>query len=156
NNTYQAYDNYSWVKGRHSLKFGAEVLRIEYNRFETPNPLGSFTFTNGYTTRTAANDGTGSALASALLGLTTQASRTVGPKELYGRQWASGYYIQDDLRLRPNLTINIGLRYELAPPISDARNGLSSIDFSKIPSPQTIFANGPLATYKPTLFVCGL
>jgi hypothetical protein len=154
-NTYQAYDNFSWQKGRHSWKFGAEILRIEYNRFETPNPLGTFNFTTGYTTRTAANDNTGSALASMLLGLSTQASRTIGPKELYGRQWATGYYAQDDIRLRPNLTVNLGIRYELAPPMSDARNGLSSIDFSKVPSPQYIFANGPLATYKPTLFTCG-
>jgi len=56
----------------------------------------------------------------------------------------------------PNLTINLGLRYELAPPMADARNGLSSLDFSKVPSPQYLFANGPLATYKPTLYVCGL
>jgi hypothetical protein len=155
NNTYQVYDNFSWQKGRHSMKFGAEVLRIQYNRFETPNPLGTFTFTNGYTTRTAANDGTGSALASMLLGSTTQASRTVGPKELYGRQWSTGYYFQDDFRVSPRLTINMGLRYELAPPMSDERRGLSSIDFSKVPSSQSIFLAGPLASYKPTLFVCG-
>lgn len=154
-NSYQAYDNYSWQKGRNNLKFGAEVVRIEYNRFQTPSPLGGFTFTNGYTTRTAANDGTGSALASMLLGLTTQATRTVGPSRIDGRQWASGFYAQDDIRLLPNLTINVGLRYELAPPLSDARQQLASIDFSKVPSPQQIFATGPLATYKPTLFVCG-
>jgi len=85
NNTYEVYDNFSWQAGRHSWKFGGEILRIQYDRFETPNPLGTFTFTNGYTTRTAANDNTGSALASMLLGLTTQATRTVGTKELYGR-----------------------------------------------------------------------
>jgi len=155
NNTYQVYDNFSWQKGRHSMRFGAEVLRIQYNRFETPNPLGTFTFTNGYTTRTAANDGTGSALASMLLGSTTQASRTVGPKQLYGRQWSTGYYFQDDFRVSSKLTVNMGLRYELAPPLSDKHHGLSSIDFSKVPSPQSIFLTGPLATFKPTLFVCG-
>ena len=154
-NTYQAYDNYSWQTGRHSWKFGAEVLRIQYDRFETPNPLGTFNFTTGYTTRTASNDNTGNALASMLLGLPQQASRSIGPKELYGRQWATAYYVQDDFRVLPNLTLNIGLRYELAPPMSDARHGLSSIDFSKVPSPQYIFANGPLATYKPALFTCG-
>ena len=154
-NTYQVYDNFSWQKGRHSWKFGAEVLRIQYDRFETPNPLGTFNFTTGYTTRTAANDNTGNALASMLLALPQQASRSIGPKELYGRQWATAYYAQDDFRVLPNLTINLGLRYELAPPMSDARHGLSSIDFSKVPSPQSIFANGPLATYKPSLFTCG-
>ncbi|NDJ10396.1 MAG: hypothetical protein EBY17_04290 [Acidobacteriia bacterium] len=156
NNTYQIYDNFSWQHGRQTLKFGADVMRIEYNRFENPNPLGTFTFTNGYTTRTAANDNTGSALASMLLGLTTQASRTIGPKTLYGRQNSAGIYFQDDIRLRSNLTLNLGLRYEVAPPVSDKHNGLSSLDFSKVPSPQAIFASGILASARPTLFVCGL
>src|SRR5262249_46519942 len=119
NNTYQAYDNFSWEKGRHSLKFGAELLQIGYNRYETPNPLGTFNFNTGYTPRTASNDGTGSALASMLLGLPNQASRTLGPKRLTGRQWASGYYAQDDFRLARSLTLNLGLRYELAPPTRD-------------------------------------
>jgi hypothetical protein len=155
NNTYQAYDNFSWQRGRHSLKFGAELLQIGYNRYETPNPLGTFNFNTGFTSRTASNDGTGSALASMLLGEPNQASRSIGPKSLTGRQWASGYYAQDDFRVRRNLTLNIGIRYELAPPMYDLHHQLSSIDFSKVPSPQTIFATGPLATYKPTLFVCG-
>jgi hypothetical protein len=155
NNTYQVYDNYSWQKGRHSLKFGAELLQINYSRYETPNPLGTFNFNNGYTSRTASNDNTGSAIASMLLGIPNQASRSIGPKSLTGRQWASGFYAQDDFRLRPNLTLNLGIRYELAPPIHDLHHQLSSIDFSNVPSPQAIFANGPLAKYKPTLFVCG-
>lgn len=154
-NTYQVYDNYSWQTGRHNVKFGAEVTRIQYNRFQTPSPLGSYTFTNGYTTRTGTNDGTGSALASMLLGYTTQATRTVGPETLYGRQWATGYYAQDDIRLARNLTLNAGIRYELAPPMSDAHQALASIDFSKVPTPQAIFATGQTATYKPALFVCG-
>ena len=37
----------------------------------------------------------------------------------------------------------------------DARQQMSSIDYSKVPSPQSIFQTGPLATYQPTLFVCG-
>jgi hypothetical protein len=155
NNTYQAYDNFSWQRGRHSLKFGAELLQIGYDRYETPNPLGTFNFNTGFTSRTASNDGTGSALASMLLGEPNQASRSIGPKSLTGRQWASGYYAQDDFRVRRNLTLNIGLRYELTPPMYDLHHQLSSIDFSRVPSPQTIFATGPLATYKPTLFVCG-
>jgi hypothetical protein len=155
NNTYEVFDNYSWQKGRHTLKFGGELLRVQYNRYQVPSPLGGFTFTNGYTTRTGANDGTGNAIASMLLGYTTQATRTVGPSQMYGRQWTSGFYAQDDIRLFPHLTVNLGLRYEVSPPMSDARQNLASIDFSKVPSPQQIFASGQTAFYKPTLFVCG-
>jgi Carboxypeptidase regulatory-like domain/TonB dependent receptor len=155
NNTYQIYDNFCWQRGRHSLKFGAEAMQINYDRYESPNPLGTFNFNTGYTSRTASNDGTGSALASMLLGIPNQASRSIGPKSLTARQLASGFYAQDDFRIRANLTLNIGVRYELAPPMHDLHHQLSSIDFSKVPSPQAIFASGPLATYKPTLFVCG-
>jgi hypothetical protein len=130
-------------------------MQIGYNRYETSNPLGTFNFNTGYTSRTASNDGTGSALASMLLGIPNQASRSIGPKSLTARQWATGYYAQDDVKARHDLTINIGVRYELAPPMHDLHHQLSSIDFSKVPSPKTIFATGPLATYKPTLFVCG-
>jgi hypothetical protein len=154
-NTYQAYDNFSWQHGRHSIKFGSEVQNIQYNRYETPNPLGTFNFSQGYTSRTASNDNTGNALATMLLGLPYQASRSIGYKQLNGRQWYWGSYIQDDFKVRSNLTINIGLRYELAPPMGDANYQLSSIDFSKVPSPQDIFASGKTGFYKPTLFVCG-
>jgi hypothetical protein len=155
NNTYQVYDNFAWVKGRHTLKFGGDLMRIEYNRYETPNPLGSFSFTTGYTSRTAANDGTGNALASMLLGLAQQATRTVGSNRIDGRQWAAGFYTQDDIRIAKNLTINLGLRYELAPPMYDKNYALSSIDFSKVPWSTAIFATGKLNFYQPTLFVCG-
>ena len=79
-NNFQLYDNIAWRVGRHSLKFGAEVLNIQYNRFESPSVLGDFQFTSGFTTRTAKNDGTGDPLASFLLGLPAIASRAVGPQ----------------------------------------------------------------------------
>ena len=62
-NTYQLYENVFWQHGRHAVKFGGEVLQVQYNRYEAPNSLANFNFTNGFTTRTANNDGTGDALA---------------------------------------------------------------------------------------------
>ena len=66
-NTYQAYDNMFWQHGRHAVKFGVEVLQVQYNRYEAPSILANYQFTNGFTTRTANNDGTGDALASFFL-----------------------------------------------------------------------------------------
>src|SRR5262249_18431235 len=109
----------------------------------------------GYTSRTAANDGTGNALASMMLGLPQLGNRAVGPSTIAGRQPAFSTYFQDDWRATDRLTLNLGLRYELWPPMYDANGQMASIDYSKVPTPQQIFANGPLATYMPTVFVCG-
>ena len=154
-NTYQVYDNVLWEHGRHAVKFGGEAVQVQYNRYEAPSSLANFQFTNGFTTRTAATDGTGDALASFFLALSAVSNRSLGPSRIDGRQWMYSGYIQDDFRVLPNLTLNFGLRYELAPPVYDARQQMASIDYSNVPSPQSIFASGKTAFYKPTLFVCG-
>ena len=54
-----------------------------------------------------------------------------------------------------SVTINVGLRYELAAPMHDAHQQMSSIDYSQVPSPQAIFAAKKTGFYNATLFVCG-
>jgi hypothetical protein len=154
-NTYQAYDNLSWNHGRHALRFGGQVEQVQYNRYEAPNLLGTYQFTNGFTSQIGKTAGSGDPLASMLLALPQQGSRSVGPSRIDGRQWIYALYAQDDIHLLPNLTLNLGIRYELAPPLYDIHHQMASIDYSKVPSPQSIFANGPTGFYQPTLFVCG-
>jgi hypothetical protein len=154
-NTYQVYDNMFWQHGKHAVKFGGEVVQVQYNRYEAPSTLANFQFTNGFTTRTANTDGTGDALASFFLALPAVSNRSIGPSRIDGRQWLYSAYIQDDFRIRPSVTLNFGLRYELAPPVYDVRQQMSSVDYSNVPSPQAIFASGKTAFYKPQLFICG-
>jgi hypothetical protein len=154
-NTYQAFDNFSWHKGRHALRFGGEVDAVQYNRFEAPNLLGTYQFTNGFTAQLGKTASSGDSLASLLIGLPQQGSRSIGPSRIDGRQWVYAFYAQDDIHLLPNLTLNLGVRYELAPPLYDTRRQMSSIDYSNVPSPQSIFASGKTGFYQPTLFVCG-
>jgi hypothetical protein len=156
NNTYQLYDNFSWAIGRHSLKIGGEFLRMDYNRSEAASPLGDFQFLQGYTSRTASNDGTGNALATMLLALPNQGNRQVVPTRLDGRSHFAAFYVQDDMRLTKRITLSLGLRYEIAEPLWDTRGQAASIDFRDVPWPPAIFQNGPLAFYRPTLFTCGL
>lgn len=156
NNSYQIYDNLSWVKGRHSLKMGGEILRTNYVRSEAAAPTGDFQFLQGYTSRTAANDGTGNALATMLLGLPNQGNRQITPTRIDGEQYALSLYVQDDIRLSRKLTLNVGLRYEVAPPIYDTRKQIASVDYSKVPWPTEIFATGNTGVLRPTLFTCGL
>jgi hypothetical protein len=144
--TYQIYDNVAWSHGRQAIKFGAEVEQVNYNRYEAPAALGSFQFTGKFT---------GNTVADFLLGLSPSASRSIGPDTIDAREWMYNFYFQDDIHVLSNLTVNLGLRYELAPPFYDLHSEMGSIDFSKVPSPQQIFAGGPLAHYTPTFFVCG-
>ncbi len=155
NRVYQVYDNLSFQMGRHTFKAGAEFLWTEYNRYEVPSTLGTLTFVSGYTSRTASSDGTGNGLASLLLGLPQIANRAIGPSTINGRQAAFATYVQDDWRVTPRLTLNLGLRYELSPPMHDAGGKMSNIDWSSVPTPAEIFAEGRLAYYTPTVFVCG-
>jgi len=158
-NVYQLWDIFAWQLGRHSLKLGGEFDAFQYVRYEYADPLGSLTFTQGYTNATAAApkaaDHSGDALASALLGLPQTAVRTLGPNRIDGRQKNYAAFVQDDFRVAPAVTINLGLRYEVSPPLADIRHQMSSIDFSTVPSPLAIFAAGQQGIYSPTLFVCG-
>jgi hypothetical protein len=155
-NNFQLSDNLFWQHGRHSIKVGFEVMAIQYNRWEVPSSLGIFTFSSGgITSRTAANDGTGDILATTLLGLPQIANRTLGPDRIFGRQRLYAGYVQDNFRLAPTVTLNLGVRYELAPPMRDAHNQMASIDYGKVPSPGDIFAAHKTGFYTPTLFVCG-
>jgi len=155
NRTYQVYDNLSVQRGRHQLKAGAEFLWTEYTREEEPSALGTFTLSAGYTSRTASNDNTGNSLATFMLGLPQQGNRAVGPSRIAGRQSYFSAYVHDDWRVNDRLTLNLGVRYELAPPMYDANGGMASIDYRNVPTPQEIFAEGRLAFYKPIVFVCG-
>jgi hypothetical protein len=155
NRTFQVYNNLALQAGQHSFKTGVEFLWTEYNRTELPSVLGTFTFVAGYTSRTASADGTGNALASLLLGLPQIANRAIGPSTINGRQPAFSAYLQDDWRISPRLSLSLGVRYEVAPPMYDANGLMSNIDYSSVPTPKQIFAEGRLATYAPTVYVCG-
>jgi hypothetical protein len=159
NNVYQIWDVFAWQHGRHALSFGGEFDNTQYVRFEYADPLGSLTFTRGYTNATGAapkaGDNSGDALATTLLGMPSAAVRTVGPNRIDGRQTNTAAFVQDDIRLARNLTLNAGVRWEVAPPMHDVRNQMSSIDFGTAPSPVAIFASGQQGIYSPKLFVCG-
>ena len=155
NTTFQIYDNLSVQRGPHALKAGVEYLRTEYNRNEVPSALGTFTMTSGYTTRPGGNDGTGNALATFMLGQPQQGNRAVGPSTIAGRQWYFSAYAQDDWRVSDRVTVNLGVRYELSPPMSDANGSMASIDYRNVPTPEQIFAEGRLGFYAPIVFVCG-
>ena len=112
-------DTFSLQEGRHSLKFGAAYTKYIWPMWGFFQNRGYYQFTNGYTTQTGTNDGTGSALASFLLGLPAVKQRQAGIPQMQLRQWYTSGFAQDSFRLTRSTTLEMGLRYEYMDPLVD-------------------------------------
>jgi hypothetical protein len=125
----EARDSLNWQKGRHSLKFGASYRRFIWPMWGFFQNRGYYQFTNGFTTRTATNDGTGSALASFLLGLPAVKQRQAGIPQMQLRQWYADAFVHDSFQVTRNTTLQLGLRYEYMSPLKDIRYANTNLVF---------------------------
>ncbi len=105
--TYQIADNVSWVRGRHTFKFGANVIWRQVNFF---NPIAGKGF---FQANAGASESTGWEQSDLLVGWIN--NYQVGPASgtFHTRSWENGFYGQDDYRVNNRLTLNVGLRYDL-------------------------------------------
>jgi hypothetical protein len=110
-NSFQGYDDAFWTHGTHSLKFGGGVERQQLDRLSFTDPSGVFTFGSlqGFLTNNPTK-------------FTGEDASTVRPQGL--RQTIFGLYAQDDWRFRPNLTLNLGLRWEMSTMVNDNHGGI--------------------------------
>jgi hypothetical protein len=120
-------DTFSWQKGRHGLKLGGSARRFIWPMWALVQSRGYYSFTSGFTTQTATNDGTGSALASFLLGLPAARQLQNGLPSMNLRQWYGDAFLQDTWRISSNTTIDIGLRYEYMSPLIDISRNWSNL-----------------------------
>jgi hypothetical protein len=126
-------DVVTMVRGHHVLHFGGEYLIFEDNSTAWGNVNGATTgFTSVYTqctycVQTKQVGASGNAYADFLLGDLQNWSAGVTP-EFAGRQKAPQVFVQDDWKLRPNLTINLGLRYQIMEGWSDAKKNQRTFD----------------------------
>jgi hypothetical protein len=119
--TIQASDNLTWIRGRHTLKFGVDFQQVTLYANVTLNARPSYTFTGVYTQNPQSRTGTGAAFADFLLGET--ATATVGTRsDTESRQHIYQGYVQDDWKISSKLTVNAGLRYELPLPWYETSN----------------------------------
>jgi hypothetical protein len=125
-NTYQATDTISWVRGAHSLRMGFSVDHNAFGFFQLGAPSGSLSFTGAYTNNPASSAGTGAGYADFMLGLPVSSSKSLlGSGVPYLSYTEYGSFIQDQWRVSSKLTVNIGLRWDLFTPVSEKYNRLS-------------------------------
>jgi Carboxypeptidase regulatory-like domain/TonB dependent receptor len=120
--------HFSSVRGRHSLKTGADFRRIEYNDRSEREARGTLSFSGAMTADPQRSTTTGVSVADLLLGL--PASAAGSSVSLAGNLSANDYglFVQDDWLAHPNLTVNIGVRYEVHERFRDASDRLSLFD----------------------------
>jgi hypothetical protein len=122
-----------WVKGAHSLRFGGEQ-RLFYNNFWQPDdPTGYFDFSRDVTA-SEPNAGLGDVnqgnpFATILTGFAYSAWLHVVPA-VADKSKETAFYVQDDWKLTPKLTLNLGLRYEWSTPYNERYNRLQFSDFT--------------------------
>jgi hypothetical protein len=112
--SYQGYDDAFWTHGAHSIKFGAGVERQQVNRLTHTDPSGVFTFKSlqDFLTNNPHR-------------FTGEVFNSVRGQGL--RQTIFGLYVQDDWRVRPNLTLNLGMRWEMSTAMKDFRGGIVNL-----------------------------
>ena len=155
-NNFTLQNNLSWTHGRHTTTFGLQAQRMDADERErTYGSLATFGFSNlqtaGFGPTGTLLTATGNAYASFLLG-ELNATTVIQDSEVAtsGRFYTYAFWAQDDFKLRPNLSLNLGLRYDIMKPYTELYDRWSFMD-PTVPNPAVggypgaiVFAgNGP-------------
>jgi Carboxypeptidase regulatory-like domain/TonB dependent receptor len=146
---YTLLDNLQWVKGKHTLTFGGQIAWLLYNvnnatGGSTPVTLANAaTETEGLNNAFTALPNTGLSYASFLIGQIDSVSFTQYLQQIFGTRFrAISPYVQDNWKVTPKLTLDLGLRYDFFPSLTEIHNAGSFFN-PNIPNPVT-GANGAL------------
>ena len=133
-NRYEYLDTVVWTRGRHSLKFGGMATRFHYNTYQTTRSRGIYEFAS---------------TANFLRALPTSFDGIVSPYIMQGfRQSIFGFFVQDDYRMRSNLTWNLGLRYEFITNPTEVAGRFGTVDH---PTDTKVRVGGTLLARNPSL-----
>jgi len=138
---FQGVDNFSWVRGKHSLRIGGEYRYDEFPQLGNEFPRGQFFFTGQFTNTVSASAQTGGySGADFLMGDMNNSIIAVAlaSSNFTNNEWAA--YVDDTWRLHPHLTLSLGLRWEVAQPMKDTSGHEVSVQLN---SPLSATANVP-------------
>jgi Carboxypeptidase regulatory-like domain/TonB dependent receptor len=125
---YTLLDNLQWVKGKHTLTFGAQIAWLLYNVINATGGSTPATLAEAVTETAGINKGatvsnTGQSYASFLIGQTDKLSFTDYLQQEFGARFrAISPYVQDNWRVTPKLTLDLGLRYDFFPSVTEVHN----------------------------------
>ena len=143
-NHYQIVDTLTWAKGAHTFSFGVDALLASSTNVITSSGRGAFTVNDSNLATANSKQGghvgyTGDSFADFLLGLTYSSTVGTTAGTVYLNFRGEDAFIQDDWKIRPYLTLNLGLRYELDEPVYSPHYTVSNFDLAS----QTFIAAGP-------------
>jgi trimeric autotransporter adhesin len=135
NQTYTFSDYVVWTRGKHTWRWGGDFRRVQLNTEASSNARGAFTFSGGNTSDIVNGTqvmGTGYDFADFLLELPQSTAVEFGQDNyhFHGNYW--DMYVQDEWKMRGNLTLNMGVRYEYVSPLTEASNLIANLDLSPL------------------------
>ena len=129
NGSFILMDDMTFIRGKHSFRFGFQYTRYYYNQ-RNQSGSGDFTFSPVQTHLPGFANQTGHSFASFLLGAVNNASRGVAALSSGHRHPYYALYIADDWKASPKLTVNYGLRWEIIRPFREVTDRMSGIDLN--------------------------
>ena len=122
-NVFTYMDNVQWDFGKHNFTFGGQSVDAQFNYYVVITPSGpmDYTFaaaqTGMFTTGTTINTSSGSSVASYMLGAANAGTTTANSPGLGSRWLTPSFWVEDDYKATSKLTLNLGLRWDIFPPI---------------------------------------
>ncbi|HEU0123801.1 MAG TPA: TonB-dependent receptor [Bryobacteraceae bacterium] len=125
---------WNFVRGRHNISTGVDLTRYRINLRTEQNARGTFTFSGIATSQVDASgtptSNSGYDFADFLLGLPQSSSIRFGSSSNYYRSWNSSSFVQDDWKIRPNLSLALGMRYEFFGPMTERYGRIANLDIA--------------------------
>jgi outer membrane receptor protein involved in Fe transport len=148
NRSNQIQNQTTWMKGTHTFKAGTDIRRVDWEELNASgNLFGNIDFTGRFT-QVPGIAASGHPYADFLFGVPNSAARAFPPVPSLRRRWTYDFFAQDDWKLTHNVTLNLGLRYDVHPGWFEREDRLAMFD---ITSGKIVVPDGGLAKVSPLM-----